>query len=58
MGMRQEYMTNTGHLIERQVAQSGTRVYQHIVIHQKGGRPKIRPDTTRPTEYLNLHVLK
>ena len=57
MRMRQKYMTNTGHLIERQIAQSGTRVNQQIVIDQKGGRPQIRPDTARPSEYLNLHVL-
>ena len=39
VGMSQEYMTDTGHLIERQIAEPGTRVYQQIVIDQKGGRP-------------------
>ena len=35
MRMRQKYMTDTGHLVERQIAQSGTGINQQIVIDQE-----------------------
>jgi hypothetical protein len=36
--MGQKYMTDTGHMIERQIAQTGTCVYQQVIIDQEGGR--------------------
>jgi hypothetical protein len=55
--MRQKYMTDTGHLVEWQVAQSGTGINQQIIIDEKGSGSQVCPDTTCPSEYLYLHVV-
>ena len=54
--MGQEYVTNPGHLIERQIAQTGACVYQQIIIDQEGSGSQVRTYATGPSEYFNLHT--
>ncbi len=38
-----------------EIADSGARVHQHVIVEQHGGRAQISADATAATEYPDLH---